>query len=169
MLSVLLAVPKTPLYARLEAEGRLVAGDHDDWSHYVGTAGTANFHPLHMTREELKRRQMLLYQRLYEPAAFEARFLGNLSRFRDCALPAGTHARQQFRDARPHRAAVLERGLRSATILCEDSMARTAPIAAPDRADRDLPGDVPAFLQGSRADAGVGSVAEGAASDLRGA
>lgn len=29
------------------------------------------------------RRQMLLYQRLYEPSAFEARFLGNLSRFRD--------------------------------------------------------------------------------------
>jgi hypothetical protein len=75
-------MPKTPLYSRLEAEGRLVAGDHDDWSHYVGTAGTANFHPRHMTREELTRRQMLLYQRLYEPSAFEARFLGNLSRFR---------------------------------------------------------------------------------------
>jgi hypothetical protein len=83
MLNVLLAVPKTPLYARLEAEGRLVGGNHDDWSRYVGTNGTVNFHPRLMTREELSRRQMRLYQRLYEPSAFEARFLGNLSRFRD--------------------------------------------------------------------------------------
>ena len=82
MLNVLLAMPKTPLYARLSAAGRLVGGD-DDWSHYVGSGGTVNFHPEHMTREELMRRQMLLYQRLYEPSAFEARFLGNLSRFRD--------------------------------------------------------------------------------------
>ena len=83
MLNVLLAVPKTPLYTRLASEGRLVGGDHDDWSRYESTAGTTNFHPRHMTREELTRRQMLLYQRLYEPPAFEARFLGNLSRFRD--------------------------------------------------------------------------------------
>ena len=83
MLNVLLAMPKTPLYARLSAAGRLVGGA-DDWSHYMGSAGgTVNFHPEHMTREELMRRQMLLYQRLYEPSAFEARFLGNLSRFRD--------------------------------------------------------------------------------------
>ena len=45
--------------------------------------GTVNFHPKHMTREELTQRQRLLYQRLYEPAAFEARFLGNLARFRE--------------------------------------------------------------------------------------
>jgi radical SAM superfamily enzyme YgiQ (UPF0313 family) len=82
MLNVLMAMPKTPLYSRLEAEGRLVAGDHEDWSRYESTAGTANFHPRQMTREELTRRQMLLYQRLYEPSAFEARFIGNLSRFR---------------------------------------------------------------------------------------
>ena len=83
MLNTLLAVPKTPLYTRLAAEGRLVGADHDDWSRYAGTAGTTNFHPRQMTREELTRRQMQLYQRLYEPSAFEARFLGNLSRFRD--------------------------------------------------------------------------------------
>ena len=83
MLNVLLALPKTPLYTRLEAEGRLVDGARDDWSHYAGIAPTVNFHPRHMTREELGRRQNLLYQRLYAPAAFEARFLGNLSRFHD--------------------------------------------------------------------------------------
>jgi radical SAM superfamily enzyme YgiQ (UPF0313 family) len=83
MLSVLLAVPKTPLYQRLEAAGRLVAIDAagDDRARYVGTAGGTNFHPLHMTREELKQGQMALYQRLYEPEAFAARLQGNLSRF----------------------------------------------------------------------------------------
>jgi radical SAM superfamily enzyme YgiQ (UPF0313 family) len=85
MLSVLLAVPKTPLYQRLEAAGRLIDVDAggDDRSRFVGTAGGTNFHPLHMTREELKEGQMALYQRLYEPEAFAARLLGNLSRFKD--------------------------------------------------------------------------------------
>jgi radical SAM superfamily enzyme YgiQ (UPF0313 family) len=83
MLNVLMALPKTPLYSRLAAEGRLVGGDHDDWSHYEGIAGIVNFHPRHMTREDLIRGQRHLCQRLYEPSAFEARFRGNLSRFRD--------------------------------------------------------------------------------------
>ncbi|MBM4067853.1 MAG: DUF4070 domain-containing protein [Planctomycetes bacterium] len=83
MLSVLLAVPKTPLFQRLEVAGRLVRPGvaSDDQARYVGTAGGTNFHPLHMTREELKQGQMALYQRLYEPEAFSARLLGNLSRF----------------------------------------------------------------------------------------
>src|SRR4051794_10761513 len=81
MLSVLLAVPKTPLYKRLEAAGRLVTVDGDTRARYLGTAGGTNFHPMHMTREELKRGQMALYRRLCEPKAFAARLLGNLSRF----------------------------------------------------------------------------------------
>jgi radical SAM superfamily enzyme YgiQ (UPF0313 family) len=85
MLSVLLAVPKTPLYARLKAAGRLLRRDPSgrDATHYVGTAGGTNFHPLLMTREELKRGQMALYRRLYEPGAFADRLLGNLGRFHD--------------------------------------------------------------------------------------
>jgi radical SAM superfamily enzyme YgiQ (UPF0313 family) len=85
MLSVLVAVPKTPLYNRLKAEGRLLnmRGDTADCSHYVGTAGGTNFHPLHMTREELAAGQERLYQRLYSPEAFAHRLLGNLSRFTD--------------------------------------------------------------------------------------
>jgi radical SAM superfamily enzyme YgiQ (UPF0313 family) len=83
MLSVLLAVPKTPLYNRLKAEGRLfnMKGDTADCSHYVGTAGGTNFHPLRMTREELRTGQQRLYQRLYAPEAFAHRLRGNLSRF----------------------------------------------------------------------------------------
>ncbi|MFO0877910.1 MAG: DUF4070 domain-containing protein [Gemmataceae bacterium] len=85
MLSVLLAVPKTPLYKRLEAEGRLLPLDPSgrNPTRYVGTAGGTNFHPKLMTREELKQGQMELYQRLYEPEAFAERLLGNLSRFKD--------------------------------------------------------------------------------------
>jgi radical SAM superfamily enzyme YgiQ (UPF0313 family) len=85
MLSVLLAVPKTPLYERLKKEGRLLHArpNTGDCSHWVGTAGGTNFHPLHMTREELKAGQERLYQRLYAPDAFAARLLGNLSRFRE--------------------------------------------------------------------------------------
>jgi hypothetical protein len=85
MLSVLLAVPKTPLYNRLQSAGRLLAPDPTgtDRSHYVGTAGGTNFYPALLTREELQEGQQRLYQRLYAPEAFAARLLGNLSRFRD--------------------------------------------------------------------------------------
>ncbi len=81
MLSVLLAVPKTPLYQRLEAAGRIDNGT--DIERYVGTEGGTNFLPLRMTREELRRGQARLYRRLYSPEAFAARLLGNLERFRD--------------------------------------------------------------------------------------
>ena len=85
MPSVLLAVPKTPLYKRLEAEGRLLEPDPTgtDRSHYVGTAGGTNFYPKLMTREELAAGQQALYRRLYAPGAFAERLVGNLSRFRD--------------------------------------------------------------------------------------
>ena len=81
MLSVLLAVPKTPLYQRLEAAGRLHNGD--DLSRYVGTSGGTNFEPLNMTAEELRLGQERLYRRLYAPEAFAARLVGNMDRFHD--------------------------------------------------------------------------------------
>lgn len=81
MLSVLLAVPKTPLYQRLEAAGRIANGS--DVERYVGTEGGTNILPLNMTRAELREGQARLYRRLYSPDAFAARLLGNLERFRD--------------------------------------------------------------------------------------
>jgi radical SAM superfamily enzyme YgiQ (UPF0313 family) len=106
MLSVLLAVPKTPLYKRLQAAGRLLAPDPTgtDRSHYVGTAGGTNFHPFHMTREELREGQQRLYQRLYSPESFGSRLLGNLSRFRD--------VRFRPEPPRPQNLAVLGRLMR---------------------------------------------------------
>ncbi len=81
MLSVLLAVPKTPLYARLEAAGRI----HNDLntSRYTGTAGGTNFTPLNMTQEELQAGHEALYRRLYAPDAYAERVLGALERFHD--------------------------------------------------------------------------------------
>src|SRR5439155_17238696 len=81
MLSVLLAAPRTPLYERLAAAGRLANGS--DLTRYVGTSGGTNFRPLNMTAEELRCGQESLYRRLYAPDAFAARLLGNLGRFHD--------------------------------------------------------------------------------------
>jgi radical SAM superfamily enzyme YgiQ (UPF0313 family) len=81
MLTALMAVPRTPLYQRLEAAGRLANGT--DWSRYEGTNGGTNFLPLNLTQEELRTGQANLYRRLYTPEAFAARLLGNLRRFHD--------------------------------------------------------------------------------------
>jgi radical SAM superfamily enzyme YgiQ (UPF0313 family) len=92
MLSVLLAIPRTPLYKRLEAEGRLLPEmtappvlpldlEHDDHAHWEGTDGRTNFRPLRLSMEELQVGQKRLYQRLYAPDAFQGRLLGNLGRF----------------------------------------------------------------------------------------
>jgi radical SAM superfamily enzyme YgiQ (UPF0313 family) len=92
MLSVLLAIPKTPLYARLKREGRLLPEmtqspklpldlDQDQHLHWEGTDGRTNFQPLRMTMHELREGQKRLYQKLFSPDAFQERLLGNLSRF----------------------------------------------------------------------------------------
>src|SRR5262245_59413776 len=67
MLSVLLAVPKTPLFQRLEAAGRLVRPESGsaEQARYLGTAGGTNFHPLHMTREGVKKGQTALAHAAY--------------------------------------------------------------------------------------------------------
>lgn len=88
MLSALMAVPKTPLYKRLKAEGRLIKrtrSSSKEPSQYAGTNGGTNFHPRLMTVEELKRGQQALCRRLYAPKAFAERLLANLYRFHDVA------------------------------------------------------------------------------------
>jgi radical SAM superfamily enzyme YgiQ (UPF0313 family) len=124
MLSVLLAVPGTPLYKRLEAAGRIDNGS--DIERYVGTAGGTNFEPLRMTREELRRGQERLYRRLYAPEAFAARLLGNLERFHDVtyrpeairpakvlmALRLFWNYRRKGKEARRFFRAILRRTLR---------------------------------------------------------
>jgi radical SAM superfamily enzyme YgiQ (UPF0313 family) len=60
--ALLTPIPTTPLYARLEAEGRLDFTDPD-----------VIFHPKLMTRETLKRGYSRLLHRLYEPEAYFGR------------------------------------------------------------------------------------------------
>ncbi|HJZ90136.1 MAG TPA: B12-binding domain-containing radical SAM protein [Gemmataceae bacterium] len=63
MVGMLQAIPKTPLYARLEREGRLVPEDPN-----------CNFVPRQMTRQELRKGYWDLLKRLYTPEAFLDRY-----------------------------------------------------------------------------------------------
>jgi hypothetical protein len=62
MIGMLTAIPKTPLYDRLAAEGRLDLHDESEF-------GT-NVVPLQMTREQLRDGYLKLMQEVYEPDAY---------------------------------------------------------------------------------------------------
>ncbi len=69
MVNILVAIPRTPLYHRLEREGRLDnAGDPAGF----GPFGT-NVVPRHLSRDRLRLGYVELMRDLYEPAAFFAR------------------------------------------------------------------------------------------------
>jgi radical SAM superfamily enzyme YgiQ (UPF0313 family) len=68
MVGILQAIPRTPLYERLQQEGRLVETEPD-----------CNFIPKQMSRQELRRGYARLVQRLYSPEAFLER---NFTAFR---------------------------------------------------------------------------------------
>lgn len=63
MVGMLQAIPRTPLYERLQREGRLVEGDPN-----------CNFVPKQMSREELRQGYWDLVKRLYTPEAFLDRY-----------------------------------------------------------------------------------------------
>src|SRR5262249_37727635 len=62
MIGMLTAIPKTPLYDRLQAEGRLDLDDESDF-------GT-NVVPMNMTREELREGYLQLMRDVYDPDAY---------------------------------------------------------------------------------------------------
>jgi radical SAM superfamily enzyme YgiQ (UPF0313 family) len=64
MAGMLSAIPKTPLYARLEADGRLDNDAADD------PRIATNVIPLNMSREEMRDGWVDLMQRLYDPANY---------------------------------------------------------------------------------------------------
>jgi hypothetical protein len=82
MNGTLVALPRTPLAQRLQAEGRLLHADwaQDDFFRMVKPFAT-NFRPKGMTMDELTEGQIELIRKLYDPEAFRARLFGNLSRF----------------------------------------------------------------------------------------
>jgi radical SAM superfamily enzyme YgiQ (UPF0313 family) len=61
---ILTPYPATPLFRRMEAEGRLL---HRDWTLY--DTGHAVFRPKHMTPEELEQGYAWIYQRLFSHAS----------------------------------------------------------------------------------------------------
>ena len=70
MLQVLFAIPQTPLYKRLEQEGRLCNSFlMSNW----GTAAATNVVPLRMTIEQLREGYLKLLEDLYHPDAFFSR------------------------------------------------------------------------------------------------
>jgi radical SAM superfamily enzyme YgiQ (UPF0313 family) len=86
LVNALEAVPGTPLFQRLHAEGRLVNPSYTNAAaaaRYESGVGMTNFRPLGMTPEELQQGLERLFQKLYTPEAFAARLMGNLSRFHD--------------------------------------------------------------------------------------
>ena len=62
MVGMLAAIPKTPLYDRLAAEGRLDDSDQPEFGTNVSPAG--------MTRAELREGYVKLLQELYQPHAY---------------------------------------------------------------------------------------------------
>jgi len=68
MAGMLSAIPKTPLYERLEAAGRLDNAAADD------PRVATNIIPLHMTREQLRDGWLDLMDRLYDPENYFERF-----------------------------------------------------------------------------------------------
>jgi radical SAM superfamily enzyme YgiQ (UPF0313 family) len=63
MVGMLQAIPRTPLYERLQQEGRLIKEDPN-----------CNFFPKQMSREELRQGYWDLVKRLYHPEAFFDRY-----------------------------------------------------------------------------------------------
>jgi radical SAM superfamily enzyme YgiQ (UPF0313 family) len=86
LVNALEAVPRTPLFIRLQAAGRILNASYSDAAaaaRYKSGVGMTNFRPLGMTGEQLQRGLESLFQRLYAPDAFAERLMGNLSRFQD--------------------------------------------------------------------------------------
>jgi radical SAM superfamily enzyme YgiQ (UPF0313 family) len=81
MAGMLSAIPKTPLYDRLEAEGRLDNAAADD------PRIATNVIPLQMTREEMRDGWVALMQQLYDAESYFARFD---ALFIDGRLPLGS-------------------------------------------------------------------------------
>ncbi len=92
MAGMLSAIPKTPLYDRLEAEGRLDNDAADD--PHIAT----NVIPLNMTREEMRDGWVDLMTRLYEPANYFARLE---SLYVDGKIPLGEAKMKWLRRHKP--------------------------------------------------------------------
>jgi hypothetical protein len=92
MAGMLSAIPKTPLYDRLEAEGRLDNAAADDPE--IAT----NIIPLLMTRETLRDGWLDMMNRLYHPDSYFERFN---ALFAEARIPLATERVRWLRRHRP--------------------------------------------------------------------
>ncbi|HEU5116436.1 MAG TPA: DUF4070 domain-containing protein, partial [Isosphaeraceae bacterium] len=97
MAGMLSAIPKTPLYDRLEAVGRLDNDAADD------PRIATNVIPLNMTREEMRDGWVDLMQRLYDPVNYFARLE---SLYIDGKIPLGQAKMEWLRTHKPLKYAV---------------------------------------------------------------
>jgi radical SAM superfamily enzyme YgiQ (UPF0313 family) len=113
MVGMLYAVPKTPLYARLEREGRLDTADNSEY-------GT-NVVPVKLSREQLRDGYVRVMNELYEPEAFFDRVDDLFLKFRmpHVAAKARHRRRRPWQRLRANARALLE-----ATVLFSRIMRR---------------------------------------------
>jgi radical SAM superfamily enzyme YgiQ (UPF0313 family) len=84
MVGLLTAIPKTPLYERLQGEGRLLPGADGTDNTSVGT----NFIPKQIEYDTLVREYKRLYQRLLQPSAIAARIRNKMRYMRNPSYQA---------------------------------------------------------------------------------
>jgi radical SAM superfamily enzyme YgiQ (UPF0313 family) len=108
MAGMLSAIPKTPLYDRLEADGRIDNDAADDPE--IAT----NVIPLNMTRAELRDGWLDLMQRLYDPENYFDRFD---ALFVEGRLPLGSAKMTWLRRHRPLRYLVIQAATVTAALV----------------------------------------------------
>lgn len=87
VISLLSAIPKTPLYERLKGEGRLRSGAHD----HIGTKFGTNIVPKQMSYDSMVHAYGRLYQELYTDRNISKRVLSKRKVFGDpCHSSAGS-------------------------------------------------------------------------------
>ncbi len=123
MVGLLTALPRTPLYARLAAEGRLVGTSHDNTS-----AGT-NIVPKSMTTAEMTTGYQSLYRRLLSDRAIADRILNKLPHLPPTLRPLGYSVAEQVRILWR----VMTRGIRPGGVRRWWHFARTTLLVPPQQ------------------------------------
>jgi len=121
MVGLLTAIPRTPLYARLEAEGRL-RGDSSD-----NTRLSTNVIPKSMTTAEMTTGYQSLYRRLLSDRGIADRILNKMRHLAPTPRPLGYSAMELLRIAWR----VATRGIRPGGVARWWHFARTTLLATP--------------------------------------
>ena len=158
MLGILQAIPRTPLYERLEKAGRLRSAAQGN-----NTLGFTNVDPLQMSYDELITGYRNLFQRIYTWEAIGDRWLANVEQWGQASAasvhPETTRATPPLPDqADPDDLPLLpDRRPPASALRAAHALGHPAPGAAHPAPDRRLPGLLhsPARIHGSCGGEGV--------------